>query len=252
MPKGIYKRINSPWNKGKSEVYSEESKKKMSDGHKGLIPSEETRRRMSEVSKGRHHTEETKKKISEKRKGVKFSEEHKRKISIANKGKKLSEERKKKMSEIAKNVGNGKWMRGRHLSEKTKQKISNKNKGNKNALGIKLSIETRKKMSESRKKEKHPNWKGGITPINKKIRNSVEFRLWREAVFARDNWTCQKYHIKGGKLHPHHIQNFSDYPEFRFAIDNGITLSRDAHKEFHKIYGRKNNTKEQIIEFLNL
>ena len=78
----------------------------------------------------------------------------------------------------------------------------------------------------------------------------MEFRLWREAVFARDNWTCQKYGIKGGRLHPHHIKNFSEYPELRFAVDNGITFSEKAHKEFHKKYGIKNNTKEQLEEFL--
>ena len=79
---------------------------------------------------------------------------------------------------------------------------------------------------------------------------SIDFRLWREAVFARDNWICQKYGLRGGKLHPHHIQNFAQYPELRFAIDNGITLSEKAHKEFHKKYGIKNNTKGQLEEFL--
>ena len=123
----------------------------------------------------------------------------------------------------------------------------------------KHSEESKKKMSEARKGksafwnvgEKSPMWKGGVTPLNKKTRRSIEFRLWREAVFARDNWTCQKYGIRGGKLHPHHIQNFAEYPELRFAINNGITLSEKAHKEFHKRYGLKNNTKEQIIKFIN-
>lgn len=98
--------------------------------------------------------------------------------------------------------------------------------------------------------EKSGNWQGGITSINAKIRASIETRLWREAVFARDNWICQKYKTKGGKLHPHHIQNFSQFPELRFAIDNGITLSEKAHQEFHRKYGIKNNTLEQILEFI--
>lgn len=103
----------------------------------------------------------------------------------------------------------------------------------------------------NRRGEKCHLWKGGITPENLKIRASIEFRLWREAVFARDNWTCQKYFIKGGKLHPHHIKNFAEYQELRFALDNGITLSKKAHREFHKEYGMKNNTQEQLKEFLN-
>lgn len=99
--------------------------------------------------------------------------------------------------------------------------------------------------------EKSGNWKGGITPINKTIRNSIDFRLWREAVFARDNWTCQKTGIRGGRLHAHHIKNFAKYPELRFAIDNGITFSKETHREFHKKYGIKNNNDEQLEEFLN-
>ena len=130
--------------------------------------------------------------------------------------------------------------------------------GNKHWLGKHHSQKSRKKMSIDRKNkphfnqrgEKHWNWKGGISPKSKIIRMSIEFRLWREAVFARDNWTCQKYKERGVKLHPHHIKNFSEYPELRFAIDNGITLSEKAHKEFHKKYGKKNNTIEQLNEFL--
>ena len=118
------------------------------------------------------------------------------------------------------------------LSDSTKLKISNK------LIGI-------------YKGNKSSNWKGGISSENKIIRASVEYRLWRESVFSRDNWTCQKTKVKGGFLHPHHIKNFSQYPELRFAIDNGITFSKKAHDEFHKKYGRKNNTLEQVIEFLD-
>ena len=110
----------------------------------------------------------------------------------------------------------------------------------------------RMNMALARKGEKSHLWKGGISVESKKIRAGIDFRLWREAVFARDNWTCRKTGERGGKLHPHHIQNFSQYPELRFAIDNGITLSEEAHKEFHHLYGSKNNTKEQMNKFLNL
>ena len=93
-------------------------------------------------------------------------------------------------------------------------------------------------------------WKGGITPKNQKIRQSFESKLWRKTIFERDNFICQKYGIKGGELAAHHINNFADFPELRFAIDNGITLSKKAHQEFHKKYGTKNNTREQLKEFL--
>jgi hypothetical protein len=95
------------------------------------------------------------------------------------------------------------------------------------------------------------NWRGGISTKNNRARHSLETRLWREAVFVRDNFTCQKYGVRGSVLNAHHIQNFSQYPELRFAIDNGITLSDRAHRDFHKKYGQVNNTLEQINEFLN-
>ena len=98
---------------------------------------------------------------------------------------------------------------------------------------------------------KNPNWKGGITPENIKIRTGIEMNLWRNAVYARDGYTCQKTGIKGGKLTVHHILNFSSHKELRFAINNGITLLVQEHKNFHKKYGIKNNTREQLSEFLN-
>ena len=122
---------------------------------------------------------------------------------------------------------------------------------NKGKTGLqKHSEETRKKQSQAHLKEKAPNWQGGITPENARIRAGIEFRLWRESVFARDNWTCPKCEIRGGKLHPHHIKNFSEYPELRFAIDNGITLCQECHKQFHTIYGKAKNNKEQLEKFI--
>ena len=126
---------------------------------------------------------------------------------------------------------------------------------NKGLKGIyKTSDKTKRKLSETHiaRRELHWNWKGGIATENDKARHNYEMGLWKRACFERDNFTCQKYGIKGGILNAHHINNFSEFPELRTAIDNGITLSDKTHKEFHKIYGKKNNTKEQLIEFLTL
>jgi ribosomal protein S27AE len=101
-------------------------------------------------------------------------------------------------------------------------------------LGKKFSKEHKNKKSivmiGKRVGSKSPTWKGGITPINKKIRNSTEYKLWREAVFKRDNWTCV-WCGATGNIQADHIKRFSDFPELRFAIDNGRTLCIPCHKK---------------------
>lgn len=120
--------------------------------------------------------------------------------------------------------------KGVHLSDATKQKVREAR------LGKKFSTEARLKMSISQKRRvkegRHHLWKGGITPLNMKIRHSVEYKLWRESVFARDKYTCiWCKDDKGGNLEADHIKPFSLFPELRFAIDNGRTLCKPCHKK---------------------
>ena len=144
--------------------------------------------------------------------------------------------------------GKSSWNKGIKHTEEHKTKLKENHIG---FAGKKHSERSRRKLSESRIGNKSYCWKGGITPDNMRVRNSIDYRLWREAVFARDSWTCQKSNQCMDDLVAHHMQSFSQAPELRFAIDNGITLSKKSHIEFHKKYGRTNNTKEQMIEFIN-
>jgi len=93
-----------------------------------------------------------------------------------------------------------------------------------------MPLETRIKMSGIHRGEKGANWQGGITLINSKIRNSFEYRLWRESVFKRDNYTCQWCGIRGGYIQADHIKPFAYFPELRFELSNGRTLCRECHK----------------------
>lgn len=69
--------------------------------------------------------------------------------------------------------------------------------------------------------------------------------------FSRDNYTCQ---ITGkessGDIVVHHINGYNWDKENRTNINNGITLNIEIHKEFHKLYGKGNNTKEQFSLFI--
>jgi len=160
-----------------------------------------------------------------------------------NKGKKLDREKYPNMGHFIKH------------SKETKEKMSLNHKGR---TGKKNSEEHRRKISESQKGipklnergKKHWNWKGGKVKENKRIRGQSEYKIWRELVFERDDWTCQKCLKRGVELNPHHIINFSDNEDLRFDIDNGITLCRECHYKFHKEYGYKNNNKKQIYAFI--
>jgi len=133
----ISKKGQLPWITGGK--HSEETKKKMSESHKGKTISKETRKKFSYYRKGRKHSEETKNKMSESHKGhpyhnVPQSKEQRKKHSEfmkSNKnpmlGKKHSKESKRKMSESS--SGKNHPLYGKHHSKETKKKISSSNKG---------------------------------------------------------------------------------------------------------------------------
>ena len=75
------------------------------------------------------------------------------------------------------------------------------------------------------------NWKGGITPDNLIIRSSNEYKLWRESVFLRDNFTCQFCGKRGGEINADHIKQFAFFPELRLSLDNGRTLCVECHRK---------------------
>lgn len=80
-----------------------------------------------------------------------------------------------------------------------------------------------------------------------------EFCEWRKKVYQRDNYTCQvsgqKSSSKTGGLCAHHLASWIDNKQLRFEISNGITLSREIHILFHKLYGQGYNTVSQFNEF---
>ena len=151
-----------------------------------------------------------------------------------------------KRLEVLKRMSQNNRGRKHPHSKETKKKIGDIQRGKKKSP---RSEKHKRKISENQKRnykegklkiggtgDKHFNWKGGLTPLRNKIRNSPEYKLWRWAVFTRDNFTCVwclKKEEVSGKLEADHIQLFADYPELRFAIDNGRTLCKECHKKRH-------------------
>ncbi len=177
-------------------------------------------------------------------------------VQIAwNKGKKglykPSEETKKKISESSK---------GRKLSEEHKRKIADANRGkpkdSTSRIGVKLTEERKRNISKALKgrfkKEKNPNWQGGVTSINLIIKTSKRYQDWRTEVYERDNYTCQICEDNSGNnLNAHHIKAFSKYPEQRFIISNGITLCERCHQTittYEKIGEKRGRYKTMKLE----
>jgi len=134
-------------------------------------------------------------------------------------------EHRKKISETLKRKGiRPPSRKGIKATEATRKKLSAIRKG------IKKSIEWRRKIGMAQMNEKNHNWKGGRQTPEQKIRNSFDYKLWRTAVLERDKYKC----VFCGSiinLEVDHIKPFRDYPELRFAIDNGRTLCRSCHKK---------------------
>lgn len=116
--------------------------------------------------------------------------------------------------------------------------------------GVPRTDETKAKIRAKRALQPPANWKGGITPLVTRIRNSKKYAEWRTAVFERDNYTCQRCGKRGVRLEAHHILEFKEivkgigsYEEAikndkLWDIDNGITFCKNYHRR-HK-HGRTN------------
>lgn len=172
--------------------HSDDSRKRMSQSHKGYIPTDIQRKKIGDAHRGRPrslevinkikstrianggyaHSEETKRKISEIQKGKErpkrpnwnhpawnkgkkgaYSPEYLKKLSDSHKGKKMPEEQRLRMI-------------GKKASEASKLKRKGKAPWNKGKAGI-YSDETRQKMSMAKK---------GKPPWNKGVKYSDEFK----------------------------------------------------------------------------
>lgn len=92
--------------------------------------------------------------------------------------------------------------------------------------------------------ENNNMWKGGVTSLNKSIRQLPEFKEWKIQVFGRDNFTCQECGKRGVWLEAHHIKSVSNIITENnifnkeealmcnklWDLNNGITYCKPCHE----------------------
>jgi hypothetical protein len=118
------------------------------------------------------------------------------------------------------------------------------------------SLEARIKQSAAIRGIDIENWKGfSYEDDLGKLRLSLPYNQWRDAVLKRDGRVCQRCGCASDDLRVHHLNSYTDFPEQRFDIDNGITLCAECHdniypNSFHRIYWTHHNTREQFEEWM--
>lgn len=170
------------------------------------------------MNKGQKMTIEQRQHLSLARQGMIFSDEHRANISKAKKGthyKPFSEITKLRMRKpkSPEHIANIKANHARYWKGKTGE----------------LSVA----------------WRGGLTSLSKRIRNSVAYVNWRKAIFERDDYTCQICGTRGGQLQADHIMPFSLFPLTRFDLFNGRTLCVTCHKETSTFGSKLSNLVQQ-------
>ena len=103
---------------------------------------------------------------------------------------------------------------------------------------------------EVRSGANHPSWKGGLTSDRGRIMQTTAYKDWRTDVFTRDNFKCQCCGINSNQLEAHHIIPYAVAEDLRTDVNNGITFCKECHKNYHKLYGRKDLNREQIESFI--
>lgn len=101
------------------------------------------------------------------------------------------------------------------------------------------------------------NWNPNLTDEDRmRNRNYPEYVEWRSKVYKRDDYTCQACGERSGDLEAHHKDSHHWCKDRRTDVENGETLCSSCHAlgeyGFHRIYGYKNNTEQQYVEWQNL
>lgn len=136
-------------------------------------------------------------------------------------------------------------LKGHPVTLETREKIRNKH------VGKVLSTEHKKKISETfkgmRLGENHPMWRGGVSTVNRNIRNMPENKAWKFQILKRDDFSCTTCNSVIGLVAHHKIELYKIIRKYNLKsvidardcielwdISNGVTLCTICHRLIHK------------------
>lgn len=116
--------------------------------------------------------------------------------------------------------------------------------------GRSISENMRIKISCTKQNIAVAEFSGYKTNIRKREREDFLRSNLVQLLFKSCNYTCEACGQIGGALNAHHKECWHANVGLRYEINNLACLCYPCHRKFHQIYGYKNNTQQQFMEFI--
>jgi len=113
-----------------------------------------------------------------------------------------------------------------------------------------ISSKNATKLGLSQVGDAHPRWDDSLTDEERFRNRDHALKKWRISVFVRDNRKCA---ICGArqKINAHHIYSYTSCPGRRYDTENGITLCKKHHMDFHAKHGYGDNDAWQLLDYIS-
>jgi hypothetical protein len=107
-------------------------------------------------------------------------------------------------------------------------------------------------FKENNRGANHHSWKSWLTDEIREryARKTTQYNEWRKAVYEKDGYTCRKCGRVGKTLEAHHLYGFHEHQALRYDVNNGVTMCKRCHIDFHRLYGKDNNTPQQFYNYV--
>ena len=118
-----------------------------------------------------------------------------------------------------------------------------------------VSAEKGRSMREAISGSKSHLWNHNLSDEDrmKRQRDTPKVREWRKAIMRRDDYTCAVCGKHGGRMQAHHLNSWASCRDQRHDVDNGVTMCRVCHHDFHMSLGgpRTPCTKQDFVKYLD-